>query len=397
MAKMVCPYCFSGTDPATLPYRCLMNTVGIAGSQPCAPVPDPRQAAALHRPGGIHSGPIFTAKARRGAVECPDCRGHTTQRLCPECHRDLPADYSGQGTKVIALVGPKSAGKSTYITVLVHELRTRIGEQLGSALSPMDDASSDRYDDMHRMMYVKDALPATTRPAAVELTDPLLFRLGLPGRRGSRRRSRHVVLAFFDAAGEDLQTEAATQRYARYLSAADGILLLCDPLQLPVVRDLVGAAGGDLPPEETAPDRIAAQSARTLRAQRGLPTRKRISVPLAVALSKVDALDAALPAGHRLSLHEPGPPVGEGIDPNDLAMVHDEVSALMTHWQQGALARQLDTDFEDWRYFAVSALGDTPQGPGRAPAHGIHPLRVADPLLWLLARFGLVPVRRKVR
>jgi hypothetical protein len=45
--------------------------------------------------------------------------------------------------------------------------------------------------------------------------------------------------------------------------------------------------------------------------------------------------------------------------------------------------------------FGLTALGGSPASatPGDAPKAGLHPLRVEDPVLWLLGRRGLLPVR----
>ena len=66
--------------------------------------------------------------------------------------------------------------------------------------------------------------------------------------RGLSRGSpaRPALLSLFDPAGEDLLSQQSAEQNARYLAAADAIVLLLDPLQMPAARKLA-AAGTRLP------------------------------------------------------------------------------------------------------------------------------------------------------
>lgn len=68
----------------------------------------------------------------------------------------------------------------------------------------------------------------------------------------------------------------------------------------------------------------------------------------------------------------------------------------MSDWDSGVLCRQLENDFAELSYFGLSALGAPPpaDAPADAPKSGPQPLRVEDPLLWLLGRRGLIQVRK---
>ena len=116
-----------------------------------------------------------------------------------------------------------------------------------------------------------------------------------------------------------------------------------------------------------------------------------IGTPLAVALTKADVVWPMLAPGSRLL----APSRHDGyFDDTDRAEVHDEVRSLLQDWDGGALRRQVEANFTTSSFFAFSALGGAPQDEARAPALGIRPFRPEDPVLWLLARFGLIPVRK---
>ncbi|MGH1553143.1 TRAFAC clade GTPase domain-containing protein [Streptomyces sp. L7] len=212
-----------------------------------------------------------SSTARRGLpsrgsrVACPVCGVFTPTRVCKECHSDLPSDYCAQESRIIALVGA-AGGKSTCVTVLLHELRHRVGRAFGAAVSAMGGDTQIRDREMERDLYDLGLMPDPTTTAARALNDPLLYRLSLPdGRRGNGLTAHALV--FFDAAGEDLRGIEAMNRYTGYLAAADGIILLVDPLQLTSVREEL-LPHGLAPTTATTPQqRIAADIATQLRSR----------------------------------------------------------------------------------------------------------------------------------
>lgn len=417
MTTVICPYCFDRAPAARLPYRCLMTATGVRGGTPCAAEPDHIWAEFMGPsvpPALRLRGPVFTARRpprtsslalagrlpgrpRGGGsrADCPGCGVPTPVRVCLRCHSDLPSDYCNQDSRIIALVGAKASGKSTYVSVLVNELRNRVGLAYDASLAAMGGETQRRDREMAEDLYDRLRLPAATRPAALGFNDPLLYRLSLPRRGRLGDGSRHTALVFFDAAGEDLKSSEAMDRYTHYLAAADGIILLVDPLQIGSVRDqLFPGDGPPLPAVETAPQQIAADLAAQLRAHgRGGP-RGRIATPMAVAISKTDMLRPLL-GPHSPVLHN-APHSGGRLDDGDRAAVHEELRSQLEGWDSGALFRQLERDFADLSLFGVSALGAAPpaDAPADAPRSGPRPLRIEDPLLWLLGRRGLIPVNR---
>ncbi|WP_329561470.1 TRAFAC clade GTPase domain-containing protein [Kitasatospora sp. NBC_01266] len=404
MTDVVCPYCFTRDNASRLQYRCLMSSVGVRGSSPCGPEPDDVWATFTGRAasGGNQRaalrGPLFDPPgrlgARKGRAACPNCGVTTPVRACRTCHSDLPTDYCDQQSRIIALVGPKTAGKSTATTVLVHELRGRAGRPFGAALPAMGASTQARFQEMEEDLYDGLRLPAPTQSAAMSFNDPLMFRLSLPrpGLRGDG--SRHTSLVFFDAAGENLASAEAMDRYTAYLAAADGIILMVDPLQLRTVRDLLAEQGRHLPDIEAPPVQIVADLAEQLRGHRRGNSQGRVSTPLAVALTKSDELRTVLPPGSPVATNATH--TGGKLDEADRLGVHHEVRALLEDWDGGALYRQLDRDFQTFSLFALSALGAPPPAgaPADAPKQGPQPVRVEDPLFWLLGLRGLLPVRR---
>ncbi|MER6769459.1 hypothetical protein ACFVG1_10555 [Streptomyces bacillaris] len=405
MTTVICPYCFDRAPAARLPYRCLMTPNGVRGGTPCDAEPDDVWADFMGPglpPSQRLRGPVFpaprtlaTLRGTSARQPCPRCGVATAVRVCRGCHNDFPGEYCDQDSRIIALVGAKASGKSTYVSVLVNELRGRVGREFTISLPAMGAETQRRDREMEEDLYERLRLPDTTRPAALGFNDPLLYRLSVPRRGRYARGSRHTTLVFFDAAGEDLKSAEAMARYTQYLAAADGIILLVDPLQLGSVRDRTGSADGPpLPAVETSPQQIASDLAVQLRSHGRSVSRGRVTTPMAVAVTKTDALRPLLGA-HSPLLHN-APHTGGEHDDDDRLAVHEELRSLLSDWDSGVLCRQLENDFAELSYFGLSALGSPPpaDAPADAPKSGPQPVRVEDPLLWLLGRRGLIPVRK---
>jgi Double-GTPase 2 len=391
MPTIVCPYCFARMRSRALQFRCLQSPSGTRSGQACPAEPDEKLAAFLGRATPVLMGPVFSADGSRSQAACPVCDVVTTKRVCPECHNDLPGGYDSIGGRIIALVGPKTSGKSTYVTVLIRELRERVGEYFGAAVNAMDDRTAARYEMAHAELFKEGHLPPMTPPSSLDLTYPQLYKVTIPRRGVFGSRSLSSALVFFDTAGEDLESAESTARNVSYLARADGIILMVDPLQFATVHDALSGSVENMPRPGTPPDRIVAIIGQLIRDRQGRPGNRPISTPLAVTLSKTDVLRPLLDPGSRLT----APSAHRGyLDEQDRAETGDEVRALLQDWDEGALRRQAKADFARHEFFGMSALGGAPAGPADTPAAGIHPLRAEDPVLWLLSRFGLITVRR---
>lgn len=281
----------------------------------------------------------------------------------------------------MALVGTKASGKSHFIAVVLHELEHRIGPRFDGSLMLLDDATRNRVDrDLNPRLYgsgvVLEATQSVVSDASVR--EPLVSRLTLKG--GS-----HSNLVFFDAAGEDLQRLDTLEREARYITQSDGLVLLVDPLQIPAVRDdLEGSV--DLPDVSIDVYGMLGRLAGLLRDARGIPAKKPIDVPLAIAISKVDALRGLLPDTHPVfSL-----PAHDGrFDESVANSISQALRADAVGWLGERIDSFLKQEFADYAFFGVSALGESPVD-GRL-RNGVSPHRIEDPVLWMLHYWGALP------
>jgi len=329
------------------------------------------------------------------AAECPHHREPTVARYCPHCEKRLEHDYVTNPGRIIAVVGSSESGKSTYVGVLINELRNRVGAAFdGMSVDLVGDASRSRYDEVFRnYLYTQGrTLRRTDSIRALHVLEPLMFVLRFPGRGRFLRRETLTagVVVFYDTAGEDILDADRRERLARYLTAADGIVFMIDPLQVPSVRATVHGVGS-LPTAVHDQVGMLQGVAEVLRQGRGQGGASRIGTPLAVVVGKIDALADHLPSG--TALGQAGPHEGCYDEP-DGRRVHDEVRSVVHGWTDGpALVHTVQNAFAEHRFFGLSSLGFPPANRDELSAQGVHPLRVEDPMLWLLAGFGLVPRR----
>lgn len=396
-ATLACPYCYETFTARQILFRC--HGRPVRGGAPCELTRD----EVLDQRRGIRRelGPVFQAdgwaKGRTNSAKCPGCGGTTNYRICPACHSQLPAQFGMIGSRMIAMAGAKDSGKSIQMTVLLHELRNRVGAQYGAAIMGADDDTLDRFTvNYEDVLYKQHQLPGTTQKAEANegWVDPLVFRFAItPG--GLRGKSEQTLMSFFDAAGEDFLTQDSVDLNTRYLACADGVMLTLDPLQMAGARKLA-APGTPLPDTGSLYANPVAILTRVtnllLSMNRG--GRAQISKPIAVVFTKLDTLWHTFDEGSPLRAT---PPQGGCFDNTDSLDVHEQIRHLLRSWEGGEIDQILRNHYPRHRFFGTSALGCAPTPDKRVAARGIQPYRVADPLLWLLSGFGDVSACREAR
>jgi hypothetical protein len=290
-----------------------------------------------------------------------------------------------------------------YMTVLLHELFHQVGRRFDAAVTGADDATRARFAaDYEQPLYDKHELLRFTQSAAARpggLVEPLVFRFTNTRRWFGTSRRRDVLLSFFDTAGEDLRSQAQVDTNARYLASADGIILLLDPLRLGAARDQA-APGTVLPTQASDNDRpldVLSRVTELLQGRLGLKPGAHIRTPIAVAFSKLDTLLHTFPDGSQV-LQDPyhgGVDAGRAnagvFDEQDSVRVHEGIQGVLHQWGGEQIDKQLEYRWSRYRYFGVSALGYGPTPDRHVDPRGIVPHRVADPFLWLLSEFGVIP------
>jgi hypothetical protein len=416
LRRVSCPFCLERFAARAMPLQCrnpgckthstrlmedLVATTALRGRQ------GGRRGKAV-APGPWSIDPRFDT--RRGmrrhfdwlvlpdSLECPHCGEAAAVRLCPRCYRRLPDSVLRYRPAHVATVGPRSVGKTTYLTVAIHELDQRVGVEEGFALEPLDGDVRERYErGYHGPTFGKPGhgpsrtgngvarrrSHAPTPGFAVDrqILQPMVFRLVW----GYGRRRRGALCSFFDMSGADWECDTESLRSeAQYLTHAAALLLVIDPLRIAAVADdprvVLTEAESRVPTSDPL---------REIRKLAEFFPKNPVKVPLAVCLTKLDRWGRLLP--RETMLHEwslgiaTGPP-SAGLD----RTIHEEVQAALQRWGESGMVEQVAASFPNHRFFACSALGDAAQAREDLPQPLPTPLLVERPVLWLLKRQGAV-------
>lgn len=366
--ELTCPYCFASSKARDARFRCPGR---VAGQRGCQDVPDPVSADFNRLSAPELLAPVFAADGGGGPAVCPACGLSSTHRVCPHCHSRLPGRYVDTPSRIVALIGAKESGKSTYIATLIHELKNRVGAEFGLSVVECDDTTRRRYhQEFATPLFDRRTMVSLTQSSGAVLNHPLLYTI-TAGRRHRRwGRNPAVTMVLFDNAGEDFTSEDAVARNLAYLGAADAVIFLVDPGTL---RDGVGLD-------------VVARVTEHLRVHHRVRNGVPLPVPMAVALSKVDTLRPEVPRNSRLL--QPRPPSGR-LDAADRVAVHEEIRALLDLWQSRQLDLFISHNYRKYGLFGLSALGNEPVDQMVDPV-GVQPHRVEDPVLWLLGEFGVL-------
>ncbi len=319
-------------------------------------------------------------------TDCPTCAVETFKRHCPECGFELTHDAGLNEEFTVAIIGGRGTGKSTYIAALIHRLKNEVGLAFGVGVGAMNDYTRERFrKDFETPLFRNKTLLAATLSARQE-TDtktPMIFRVTF--------KKKVVNLVLFDTAGEDMQSLDMMSVEARYISFADALIFLLDPLQIDTVRQQLAGTNIPLPaPDPGAEPQLIVERLRQLyERQFNLRGTRKIKKPIAFTLAKIDALYSILDPSsnlHSTSGHD------GAVNVADMESVHTEIGSILLNWMGAAFENFVKANFDNYRFFGTSALGTPPNVNNEIVA--VSPHRVEDPLLWIFLQFGIVNAAR---
>ena len=301
-----------------------------------------------------------------------------SQRVCPHCHNPLPIHYGANPVKYITLIGISGSGKTVYLSQFLKELGSEL-TKVGYVV-PAHTRTLTKYIEDNRIA-VGTPLPSAT--PAISFQQPIVCECS------KNREKTSIVL--YDVAGElfgngKYATQENIDKFARYIKHSDAIMLLIDPLQFDDFHN--NGNSQDVP---TA----AITTIYTLLGERGQ------SVPFAVCISKADKIYDLMSPTEMVDMLTSE---YEGIpdEDNNFRMKpvynasqytgYGEKLATFVNVHNQGIDQILSNDFNDYAYFAVSALGcgvddsngySTPIGP-------IAPKRLMDPFYWIMYKLNML-------
>lgn len=406
--KLICPFCYERFTKSEILFRCQStddktcpkeNDAKLAqyfgnSSYPAKHI-IPNDDWATSKSKGIRG---LGKKALSLAVvpkekKCDKCRSISRKRVCPCCHNQLPTNFHQAKGHIISIIGARGSGKTHFITVLIHELKRR-GYRLKIKITPQDvgedrnNVTSQKYKREYYGPLIEkgEELPKT----AVSNADyPLIYEIDSD--KKSMLKNEVLYLTFYDTAGENFYDEEDMRKLASYVKNSSGIIFLLDTFEIPVVRKELQKRGVNIGSSSGVHfSDILDRLEGLLKAENIIKHKKKANIPLAVSFSKIDEIiknDLFKKDGIKCSIENLGEKSqywkNEEYSEPEIEEVSREMRSLLHLWGERPFYENVERVFSRVKYFAVSALGETPEH-GKLHGDGVNPHRVTDPLIWIL-------------
>ena len=365
MAQFVCPFCISTYDKDMVMYVC----------------PDCTEET---KPGGLSK--LLGRRVRCGNPNCP-VRGYATRRVCPmpDCGDTIPLSVlQADGHLPISIVGGAFSGKTNYITVMLQELYN-VPDMDQLSLSFMNNETIMHHEENRQTIYENRIPLGVTNYDALR---PQIWEIKYdtnPG--GSDKKVPTYTFTIFDGAGERLTN--MDPKIARYINTSKAILLVMDPLTLnnirhgAIVDDEImrnSLTGSDV--TGATANIILTQITNAIRELSGIGATERLTMPVAVVLTKFDTILNHNLFQHNSSLKKSKLKINNGrINVEEIDTNHNDIVTWLRAIGENGFVAALNNNFETYRLFGVSCYGKPPESATSLPP--IKPHRVLDPILWL--------------
>lgn len=300
-------------------------------------------------------------------------------RACLQCGEPLPDDIGERPILTIGIVGTTSAGKSHFLASLIRDGAQRQGlRPWGIEEFMLDETSADAYRQKYQAFFHDHVVFEGTMPGAAHEVrkHPLAVRTALDP-------DTPVTLLFHDIAGETLLQRGQRARHASFLTRAAALIFLIDPLMIEPIRERLKGGFGN--------GRYYNQADLVNACISDLGAQRASTTPIAIAVSKSDLIETALP-GQRFVFRRT-PSRNPETAMREMNSVDGEVRNLLG--AAGALdllaAAERPGRGPLIRFHAVAPIGREPaasSGQGRAAVSEIAPLRCLDPLIHILTSLG---------
>jgi len=297
----------------------------------------------------------------------------------------LPITAGRVSSLMIGIVGASQTGKTHFVTSLIEQLGTVVGERFMAGLVAVDDVTTKRFVNELKGPLFRDHRDLGMTVGA---QPPLIYNLTFRGSIWKEKLPRSVTLALYDTAGESMRTEAEIRAVAAYLRVAAGVIFIVDPLQCESIRDTMPPDSSlPEPNEESTPANIIGRIQNLLEDQNILRTNQ-FATPIAFTMTKCDAL---LSAG-RIEANDPWNSTRTHKRSFDRAL-HENIESSMRRMFQSLEPQaynNIQVMFPNHAFFGVSATGCSKDVRTNRFAR-VSPWRVEDPLLWLLSQLNVIP------
>ncbi|MEX5636348.1 TRAFAC clade GTPase domain-containing protein [Parafrankia sp. FMc2] len=301
---------------------------------------------------------------------------------CNHCKEQLPRKGMTAPTFHVPVVAGRRAGKTIFMMSAIAYLERRSLQSDDSSFEFADQAAMDEFGRARQALSSQrlSSISATDRAAPVRAYNVYL---------GPEKSSDRRLLYFYDPAGEKYEQHGIRGGLTNFhfLGHTGGIVLVVDPFSFAEVRDGADTSTLALARPSTAdPEDVFQRFVQSFRAHLDLPVDRRARIPLAVVLTKSDAL---------LGLRDCAHPYDKLTGHVDAAAERGDRSAAVRQWLVGVVGQRslvttIEGAFEQVGYFAVSGLDAFDLASRRSARSGDDIINDAPsaPVAWLIDAAG---------
>lgn len=329
---------------------------------------------------------IFNHRCAKCNTKLPtlDFQGRKTlMQKCVACKTPMNPDVGRLINIHIPVIGGPSTGKSNFIFMATRQFIEQYAEPRGFEVRFSDANHQREYENNIRLL--SSGIELTKTPNVV----PQAYNLAVKKPRDWVGQ----ILYIYDAAGEAYADENSSllQTYYKYVH---GLIFIIDPFSIDTYRRQhereISAMKNAIRPSTLSTMDAYGRMLAVLESVIGANGNKKIDIPIAVVVSKTDALDLDARIGQTA--------LGTLMGTNNSIRFKTQASRkliedFLEENQLGNFVRDLDMRFEHVGYFVCSALGRMPDASDHRP---YEPNGVLEPLLWLLGKAGVVKLRREL-
>lgn len=302
-----------------------------------------------------------------------------SERVCPKCHNPLPNMYGAYPVKFISIVGITHSGKTVYLSQFLKyftDLLPEVGYQV-----PLFTPALKAFV-ANNSISVKESLPAGTPPMSFQ--QPVICDI-------SDEKQRYT-LVMYDVAGElfDVEhyTAAEVNKFAEFIKNSDAIMMLIDPMQFSKLWEALPLEDKVLASPNTAINTLNHVLGESIR-----------PVPFAACISKCDeiydvmndeSVVRVLKSDYQGIPRKDRPHIMQPILNAEQINAYEQYLSDYVFQNNKAFDGLLAACFDDYSYFALSALGCAVDKETSTPVGPISPKRIMDPFYWIMYKLGLI-------
>jgi len=327
------------------------------------------------------------------------------QRLCPNCHNNLPIGYGMRDSLLISILGDARSGKSVFLTMLIAELENN--SDFTSKLTFIGDKQvrENFFETYQKPLLKEHTLISSTKRKKIP---PYAFNFWYQYKdENGAFQENSIDVIFYDIAGEDLRDDSGIRNNGFNIKDSSGLIYLVDPTNFSRLADLFrfsDAALIEAIPEENSNQAIF----NTLYNYFIGYDRGKSQIPMALAVSKADLFryvnfDFFKNKPENRIQYLVNDEIHRGaVNMPSIKGINEEVRELLSYLNEDGILNNAVGCFKNVNCFALSSLGKKPTveqisdpATNETVEKGfvdgpLEPFRVKDPFYWILMRNGLM-------